>query len=64
MPESIVTRLNDVLSQAMRHPALIERLSNLGFEPVSTSPEEFAHYIDRELARGAALLSEAKYQPQ
>jgi tripartite-type tricarboxylate transporter receptor subunit TctC len=64
LPESIVSRLNAILSQALREPALLNRLNGLGFEPVSTSPEEFAHHIDREVARGAALLAAAKYELQ
>ena len=59
----IVGRLNGVLTEAVRDPAVVQRLKALGFEPASGSPEEFARYIEADVARGAALLRAAKFEP-
>src|SRR3954467_6515514 len=34
LPKPIVNRVNAVLSEAMREPAMVERLTTLGFEPI------------------------------
>src|SRR5436190_21702352 len=57
LPKEIVARVNAVLTEAAREPAVIERLAALGFEPVSSTPEEFADLIAKDLARNTALLS-------
>jgi tripartite-type tricarboxylate transporter receptor subunit TctC len=64
LPKEIVARVNDALSQAMREPAVIERLTALGFEPVSGTAAEFAHFIHADVARNSALLRAINYQPQ
>jgi tripartite-type tricarboxylate transporter receptor subunit TctC len=64
LPPEIVTRVNALLTEAMREPAVIEKLKGLGFEPVSGTPEEFARYIADDVARNSALLNSVNYQPQ
>jgi tripartite-type tricarboxylate transporter receptor subunit TctC len=61
---AIVTRVNAALSEAMREPAVVERLTTLGFEPVSSSPDEFKRFIEADVARNSALLRAINYQPQ
>jgi tripartite-type tricarboxylate transporter receptor subunit TctC len=65
LPKEIVTRVNAVLLESMREPAVIEKLATLGFEPVSTgTPEEFAALITNDITRNAALLNSVKFEPQ
>jgi tripartite-type tricarboxylate transporter receptor subunit TctC len=64
LPKEIVARVNAVLTEAAREPAVVERLAALGFEPVSSTPEEFADLIAKDLARNTALLSAIKFEPQ
>jgi tripartite-type tricarboxylate transporter receptor subunit TctC len=64
LPPAIVTRLNGLFTEAVRDPALLQRLTTLGFEATSGTPEEFARYVEADVARGAALLRDAKYEPQ
>jgi tripartite-type tricarboxylate transporter receptor subunit TctC len=64
LPRDIVARANAVLTEGMREPAVIEKLKGLGFEPVSSSPEEFSRFIASDVARNTALLSATNYQPQ
>jgi tripartite-type tricarboxylate transporter receptor subunit TctC len=64
LPREIVARVNAVLTEGMREPAVVERLATLGFEPVAGTPEEFASFIKADVARNTALLSAINYQPQ
>jgi tripartite-type tricarboxylate transporter receptor subunit TctC len=49
LPKDIVKRVNAVLVEAVREPAVVEKLTTLGFEPVSGTPEEFAAVIASDL---------------
>jgi tripartite-type tricarboxylate transporter receptor subunit TctC len=65
LPKEIVTRVNAVLLESMREPAVIEKLATLGFEPISSgTPDEFAALIKNEIERNAALLASVKFEPQ
>ena len=63
LPKEIVARVNTVLSEAMREPAVVEKLKGLGFEPISGTPEEFSRFIANDVARNSALLSTINFQP-
>jgi tripartite-type tricarboxylate transporter receptor subunit TctC len=64
LPREIVARINGALTEAMREPAVVERITILGFEPVAGTPEQFASFIKADVARNTALLSAINYQPQ
>lgn len=48
--------VNAALGEGMREPGVVARLTSLGFEPVATTPEEFAKYIEGDVSRNSALL--------
>lgn len=64
MPKEIVARVNAALSEAMREPAVIERLTTFGFEPVAGTADEFARFVQADVERNSALLRAINYQPQ
>jgi tripartite-type tricarboxylate transporter receptor subunit TctC len=64
LPQPIVERINGELQAAMAEPAVVRRLTELGFEPVRESPAAFASYIEQDVARNAALLKAANFQPE
>ncbi len=64
LPRGIVTRINAEMQQAMADPAVVRRLTELGFEPVAESPEAFASFIERDVAHNAALLRAVNFQPE
>ncbi len=64
LPRGIVARINTEMQQVMAEPAVVRRLTELGFEPVAESPEAFASFIDRDVAHNAALLRAANFQPE
>lgn len=64
VPAEIVARYNAALAEGMREPAVAERLTGLGFEPVAESVAEVERFIAADVARNAALLRLANFQPE
>lgn len=64
LPPEIVRRINATLAEAMREPEVVRRLTDMGIEPVAETPEAFAAFIERDVARNAELLRLAKFEPQ
>jgi tripartite-type tricarboxylate transporter receptor subunit TctC len=64
VPAEIVARYNAALVEGLREPAVVERLTGLGFEPVAESVEEAERYIRADVARNAELLRIATFVPQ
>ncbi len=64
LPPEIIRRINTTLAEAMREPEVVRRLTDMGIEPVAESPEAFAAFIERDVARNAELLRLAKFEPQ
>jgi tripartite-type tricarboxylate transporter receptor subunit TctC len=64
VPAEIVARFNAALVDGMREPAVVERLTGLGFEPVAESVAQAEAFIRADVARNAELLRIANFQPQ
>jgi tripartite-type tricarboxylate transporter receptor subunit TctC len=64
LPAEIVGRINAALAEGMAEPATAQRLTGLGFTPVAESPAAFAAFIAADVARNAALLRLANFQPE
>ncbi len=58
-PRPVVTRLNAELVRIMHAPELRERLAALATDPVTSTPEEFADYIKREIAKWGEVVRQA-----
>jgi tripartite-type tricarboxylate transporter receptor subunit TctC len=63
LPREIVAWLNKAANEATRELAKSGRFAELGQVPVTGTPDEFVRYIDVDLARNAALLKAANFQP-
>jgi tripartite-type tricarboxylate transporter receptor subunit TctC len=55
-PASIVDRAAAEFAAVMAVPAFRERIRNLGFEPATSSPEEYARFLAATLANAAVLV--------
>jgi tripartite-type tricarboxylate transporter receptor subunit TctC len=55
--------LNTAFNEATRELGRTGRFAELGQEPVTETRDDFARFIDADLARNAALLKLANYQP-
>jgi len=58
-PREIVGRLNAELNKIISAPAMRDRMIGLGYEPVGGTPEDFAKFIQSELAKWAPVVKAA-----
>jgi tripartite-type tricarboxylate transporter receptor subunit TctC len=64
-PKPVVDRLNAALNEVLARPAVIERLSRLGINPVADStPVSTAQVITAEIAKWRGAFSLAGLQPE
>ncbi len=55
-PPEIVARINTVMRAMVADPALLERLEQLGAEPLSMTPEQFGAFMRSERVRYAEII--------
>ncbi len=63
-PTEINQRVNALMQETMRDPAIVERLKNQVLEPVTESIEETRRFIGAEITRATELLRSVNYQPE
>jgi tripartite-type tricarboxylate transporter receptor subunit TctC len=63
MPADIVSTLNSAINDAVKSLASGGRLAQLGIEPVSETPAQFADFAKNYLAHGTELLQSAHFEP-
>ena len=63
-PREIIDRLQREIIRVLAMPQILERLAALGFEPIGSSPEEFADRIRAEIEKWAKVIRAAALAPQ
>ncbi len=63
-PDEIVQRLNDLMQETMRDPAIVSHLTQQVLEPVAESIADTRRFIANEIARAAELLRSVNFQPE
>ena len=58
-PRPIITRLNAEFVKIMRAPEMKERLATMATDPLTSTPEEFGAYIQREIAKWGDVVRKA-----
>jgi tripartite-type tricarboxylate transporter receptor subunit TctC len=58
-PPAIAARLNEIATEAMRDPAVKEKLAVQGAQLVGDSPEHFRAFIESETAKWAKVIKDA-----
>jgi tripartite-type tricarboxylate transporter receptor subunit TctC len=58
-PPAAINRLHGEVVRILADPALREKLVDQGFEPVGSSPEEFAATIKSEIAKWGKVIRDA-----
>jgi tripartite-type tricarboxylate transporter receptor subunit TctC len=51
LPQNVKARLQPALIAAIRHPDVVKRFNEIGFEVVGNSPDEFNRFLAEEIAR-------------
>ena len=55
-----MTRLNTEIGRILADPAVIEKLSKQGIEPMVMNPRQFAGYMTSEIDKWGAVVKAAK----
>ena len=62
-PKPIVTKLNKEFTAALKDPALREKFTEQGAEPVVMSPDELAKFMSAEAVKWRDIITKAGIQP-
>lgn len=62
-PAEICQRVNALMQETMREPAIVQRLTTQVLEPVTESIEETKRFIATEISRAGELLRSVNYEP-
>jgi len=62
-PRDVVNKLHDVTNEALKDPALQDKLAKLGVEPAQMSVEEFAKFFQDDMAATIDLAKKADIKP-
>jgi tripartite-type tricarboxylate transporter receptor subunit TctC len=56
LPANVKARLQPALIAAIKHPDVVKKFNEQGFEVVGNSPEEFTKFLNEELARWKQVI--------
>ena len=63
-PKDVIARLNAAANEAVKSPAVQERLQRLGVRAQGSTPEQLAQLLTSEIKRWGDVIKAAKIQPQ
>ena len=63
-PSEIVARLNDATVKALRSPEVRERMNQIGFDVVASTPEEFGRFMKEEVERWTGWCKRGGIKPE
>jgi tripartite-type tricarboxylate transporter receptor subunit TctC len=58
MPADVVSRLNDAFNKVMAMPAIREKLTGGGLDPVGGTPEQFGRFIGSEIGKWSKIAKD------
>jgi tripartite-type tricarboxylate transporter receptor subunit TctC len=62
-PPAVVARLNDAMVRALKDPQLRERMTQIGFDVVASSADEFGKFMKAEVDRWTAVVNKGGIKP-
>ena len=63
-PPDVVARINRETVRGMALPDVVEKLTGLGFQSATNSPEQFTTYIRSEISKWAKVVKDAGITPE
>jgi tripartite-type tricarboxylate transporter receptor subunit TctC len=63
-PREVVARLNDAMVRALRSPDIRERMNQIGFDVVASTPDEFGKFMREEVERWTRVVQKGGIQPE
>ncbi len=64
VPANVVAKVNEGMNRALKEPDVVERLSNLGVEPMGTSPNQVAELMRADAIKWKPIFDAAGIKPQ
>jgi len=62
-PKDVVARLHGAMVKALRSPDVSERMNQIGFDVVASSPEEFGSFMKAEVERWTRVVEKGGIKP-
>ena len=62
LPADVKAKLHSAIVDALKDPAVVKKMTDLGFEIVSNTPEQFAKFQQEELARWKTVIETGKIE--
>jgi tripartite-type tricarboxylate transporter receptor subunit TctC len=62
-PREVLARLNDAAVKALRSPDVRERMNQIGFDVVASTPEEFGRFMKEEVERWTGVVAKGNIKP-
>jgi tripartite-type tricarboxylate transporter receptor subunit TctC len=63
-PREVLARLNDATVRALRSPDVRERMTQIGFDVVAGTPEEFGAFMKAEVERWTRVVEKGGIKPE
>ena len=60
LPGDVNAFLQGAVAKVLALPEVKKRLTEIGFDPIGSSSEQFAKYIDTEMAKYGKIIRDAK----
>jgi tripartite-type tricarboxylate transporter receptor subunit TctC len=58
-PRSIILRINAAANAVIKRPDVVQKFADIGATPTGGTPEDFAAYIEKDLAKWTRIVKEA-----
>ncbi len=63
-PREVVARLSRETAKVVASPEIRARFDQMGVEPMGTTPEEAARFLETEIAKWAKVITAANVKPE
>ena len=63
-PREVVAKLHGAMVKALRSPEIAERMNQIGFDVVASTPEEFGDFMKAEVERWTRVVTKGDIKPE
>ena len=63
-PREVIMKLNDAMARTLRSPEVRERMTQIGFDVVAGTPEEFGQFMKAEVDRWTRVVERGGIKPE
>jgi len=64
LPAELVTKIQTEVAKIVERPDIKEQFASLGFEPIGSTPDHFAKYIQEEMVKYKQIIKDANIQTE